>query len=531
MASQKFYVNLEAPDGTAAAPSYSFASDPGIGMFSDDDSDQLKFATGGLVRMVVSNSGIHGSGTGIYSLNASNISHGTVAAARLPAFAGDVTSPAGSNHFTLANSGVSAGTYTKVTVDAKGRVTAGASMIAGDLPSHTHAAGDIASGILPVARGGTGLSVSSLGSPGVVIGRSDGYDFKQGNTGQVFVGGGMGDPDFTNINASYVSDFSEAVDDRVAALLVAGTNITLNYNDAANTLTINSTASGGSTSLGGLTDVTLSSPVAGNVLRYSGSAWVNYAESNYLNRSNHTGTQLAATISNFNAAAVSATSSTYVPLAGGTMTGSLLLPNGTAGIPAYSFSGDTNTGVFWVGADQLGLSTGGVNRVTISSAGINMISGQFFGVASDSVTIPTYSWSGDTNTGMYWVGADQIGFTTGGIQRMAISTSAVTQTVPSRNQNGTAAVPVYSFSSEPGTGMYIRASGVLGFSINGQEAMSIQPAGITLGFTGDVNLYRLEANVLRTDDSLWVAETVNAKQAIINNDFDVEVMHWMQVAV
>lgn len=38
--------------------------------------------------------------------------------------------------------------------------------------------------------------------------------------------------------ASEVTDFSEAVDDRVAALLVAGSNITLTYNDGANTLTV-----------------------------------------------------------------------------------------------------------------------------------------------------------------------------------------------------------------------------------------------------------------------------------------------------
>lgn len=44
--------------------------------------------------------------------------------------------------------------------------------------------------------------------------------------------------------ASTISDFSEAVDDRVAALLVAGANITLTYNDAGNALTI--AASGGS---------------------------------------------------------------------------------------------------------------------------------------------------------------------------------------------------------------------------------------------------------------------------------------------
>lgn len=48
------------------------------------------------------------------------------------------------------------------------------------------------------------------------------------------------------IPATAVSNFSEAVDDRVSNLLVAGANITLNYNDVANTLTIASTTSSSS---------------------------------------------------------------------------------------------------------------------------------------------------------------------------------------------------------------------------------------------------------------------------------------------
>ena len=47
------------------------------------------------------------------------------------------------------------------------------------------------------------------------------------------------------IPASQVTDFSEAVDDRVGSLLVAGTNVTLTYNDGANTLTIDSSGGGG----------------------------------------------------------------------------------------------------------------------------------------------------------------------------------------------------------------------------------------------------------------------------------------------
>lgn len=42
-----------------------------------------------------------------------------------------------------------------------------------------------------------------------------------------------------------ITDFSEAVDDRVASLLVAGTNITLTYSDVANTLTVDATGGAG----------------------------------------------------------------------------------------------------------------------------------------------------------------------------------------------------------------------------------------------------------------------------------------------
>jgi len=45
--------------------------------------------------------------------------------------------------------------------------------------------------------------------------------------------------------AADVSDFSEAVDDRVNALLVEGTGITLTYDDTANTITVDAAGGGG----------------------------------------------------------------------------------------------------------------------------------------------------------------------------------------------------------------------------------------------------------------------------------------------
>ena len=71
----------------------------------------------------------------------------------------------------LQNSGVVSGTYTKVTVDAKGIITSGTTLVAADIPNLD--ASKITTGTLPVARGGTGtgslagngfLSVNSGGS-------------------------------------------------------------------------------------------------------------------------------------------------------------------------------------------------------------------------------------------------------------------------------------------------------------------------------------------------------------------------------
>ncbi|ASD64744.1 beta strand repeat-containing protein [Bdellovibrio bacteriovorus] len=78
---------------------------------------------------------------------------GTLAAGRMPALTGDVTSSAGSVATTLANSGVTAGTYSKVTVDAKGRVTVGANIAAGDVTTAlgytpVNKAGDVMTGSL-----------------------------------------------------------------------------------------------------------------------------------------------------------------------------------------------------------------------------------------------------------------------------------------------------------------------------------------------------------------------------------------------
>ena len=65
----------------------------------------------------------------------------------------------------LADTAVTPGTYTKTTVDQQGRVTAGASLLAGDLPNHTQTASDIVAGSLPFTIQNNGAAIGTGCSP------------------------------------------------------------------------------------------------------------------------------------------------------------------------------------------------------------------------------------------------------------------------------------------------------------------------------------------------------------------------------
>ena len=80
--------------------------------------------------------------------------------------------------------------------------------------------------------------------------------------------------------ASDITDFQEAVEDDVANLLTAGSGISLSYNDVSGVLTITNTGAA-INSLDDINDVNITSETTGDLLRWSGTEWVNYADSNY----------------------------------------------------------------------------------------------------------------------------------------------------------------------------------------------------------------------------------------------------------
>ena len=119
---------------------------------------------------------------------------------------------------TLATSGVTAGSYTKLTVDAKGRVTTGSTLVASDIPSLPASA--IGSGVLGVANGGTGAATFT--NNGVVIGAGAGaLSGVTGTTGQVMTVNGSNQPVFSAIDLGSVAAVSGTL-----AVANGGTGVT-----------------------------------------------------------------------------------------------------------------------------------------------------------------------------------------------------------------------------------------------------------------------------------------------------------------
>jgi hypothetical protein len=59
----------------------------------------------------------------------------------------------------------------------------------------------------------------------------------------------------------------------------------------------------------------------------------------------------------------------YLKLAGGTLTGALASTLGTAALPSLTFAGDTNTGIYSPGADQVAISTNSSQRLVVDATG------------------------------------------------------------------------------------------------------------------------------------------------------------------
>lgn len=111
--------------------------------------------------------------------------------------------------------------------------------------------------------------------------------------------------------------------------------------------------------------------------------------------------------------------------------------NGSVSLPAIAFLDDTDTGFY--------KAAGNVNVIEVACNGVNVAEFSSQGLRSDSgsVSLPAFAFLGDTDTGMYRSAVNTLDFSTGGTNRLTISSAGI-------NSEGGGAFKVKLFSGTIG---------------------------------------------------------------------------------
>ena len=152
---------------------------------------------------------------------------------------------------------------------------------------------------------------------------------------------------------------------------------------------------------------------------------------------------------------------------------------GSAADPSYSFAGDVNTGFFRSAANTIGVSTAGVQRITISAS--NMTS-------TLPVQCDTFRTAGGvggagnvvygyTNTTGMWFGLNRVNFSTNSTERLNIQDTGISSSVPIRVLDGTVATPSISFNLATASGFSHTGSGRISVSAAGSSVFQFANGG------------------------------------------------------
>ena len=358
---------------TALLPSFSWTGDTNTGIYQPA-ADQMGFSTAGVLRLTLSTTALtstlniaaptfSGNGASLTSLNGSNITTGTVAAARVATLNQNTTGSSGS---TTGNAATATALQTARTIN--GVSFNGTANITVDDATKLPLAGGTMTG--DIIYGTADRDHSQMGT----------YD--SAKTQQIW-----------SIGAAYRNS---------ATGVNFGNLYGITYKHSTNTT--------GGTMAGGHQIIFANGGTAGAAIGMAGNIWTS-------------GVSTAAT---FNATSV--TSGGFQGIDADTITA-----------PSFTWTSDLNTGMWHAAADQIGFTTAGVNRLTITNTALtstgqvnaltfnatSTTSGGFQGIDADTITAPSFTWTSDLNTGMWHAGADAIGFTTAGVNRITINNSGI----------------------------------------------------------------------------------------------------------
>ncbi len=202
---------------------------------------------------------------------------------------------------------------------------------------------------------------------------------------------------------------------------------------------------------------------------------------------------------------------------GGAVPDPLLLSDGSAAAPAFSFASDPDTGIFRAGTNEIGFTAGGVELLSVGSADVDVTTGHLNLISNTGAqTMSLGEWSSgydyaavetpsmvvlmgnasDVNSQGFirTKGTGSLNLGTNNSNDLTISNGGWVTTATHLTVNGTAyftngaaATPSVTFASNGNTGMYRVTTNEIGFTAGGSLTLTVASTGLTVAGTSTLN--------------------------------------------
>lgn len=112
--------------------------------------------------------------------------------------------------------------------------------------------------------------------------------------------------------------------------------------------------------------------------------------------------------------------------------GNITLDDGTAAAPSLNFTNEPTTGLFRASANVMGFAVNGVSRATMTTTGVTVAgtitpTGSVH-AAAGSVGNPSLAFNADQDTGLFAIGANNLGVAIGGAKVLDVASTGLTVT-------------------------------------------------------------------------------------------------------
>lgn len=157
---------------------------------------------------------------------------------------------------------------------------------------------------------------------------------------------------------------------------------------------------------------------------------------------------------------------------------SISFSDGTVSSPSIAFAANLDTGLYRSGLNQIGFTAGGNQVLVLGTASASFDTP--VDVPIGSQIAPTFTFDGDSSTGMYSAGAGNVSFSTAGSRALSMTSTIIQALRNIQGPNGAVATPAFSFTSDPSTGMYSTGAGNLSLGAGNSQVVSMTNTAITI---------------------------------------------------